>query len=298
MKLAIIDIGSNSVRLLLATYENKIWHYEPKQLWTTRLGERNTDGTLRAESMEASYQAFRDIKKLADQYGAEYCFGFATSAVREAANGLEFMERISEYCPMEWRILSGDEEAIYGFNGALGDQLNDGRHYTTIDIGGGSIELALGNKDGVYWSRSYPVGAVRLQSMSDEGPQRVWEETQFLWDPMMIEGEFGEFIGIGGTLTTLAAIDLKLEDYDGTKVQGHKLSRETVEGIIMRLRYMSREERLQVKGLPAGRADIIVAGAEILTSFMDAYEVPHVFVSDQDGMEAMARECESTHSKS
>ena len=91
----------------------------------------------------------------------------------------EFMDRISEHCPMEWRILSGDEEAIYGFNGALGDQLNDGRHYTTIDIGGGSTELALGNKDGVYWSRSYPVGAVRLQSMSDEGPQRVWEETRF-----------------------------------------------------------------------------------------------------------------------
>ena len=70
----------------------------------------------------------------------------------------------------------------------------------------------MGNKDGVYWSRSYPVGAVRLQSMSDEGPQRVWEETRFLWDPMMIQGEFGEFIGIGGTLTTLAAIDLGLEN--------------------------------------------------------------------------------------
>ena len=67
MKLAIIDIGSNSVRLLLATYENNIWHYEPKQLWTTRLGQRNSDGTLRTESMEASYQAFTDIKKLADQ---------------------------------------------------------------------------------------------------------------------------------------------------------------------------------------------------------------------------------------
>ena len=114
----------------------------------------------------------------------------------------------------------------------------------------------------MYWSRSYPVGAVRLQSMSDEGPQRVWEETRFLWDPMMIEGEFGEFIGIGGT-NNLAAIDLGLAHYDGTKVQGHKLSRETVEGIIMKLRYMSRDERLQVKGLPAGRADIIVTGAEI-----------------------------------
>ena len=65
MKLAIIDIGSNSVRLLLATYENNEWRYEPKQLWTTRLGQRNTDGTLRAESMEASYQAFTDIKKIA-----------------------------------------------------------------------------------------------------------------------------------------------------------------------------------------------------------------------------------------
>ena len=296
MKLAIIDIGSNSVRLLLATYENNEWRYEPKQLCTTRLGQRNTDGTLRAESMEASYQAFTDIQKIASQYGAEYYFGFATSAVREAANGLAFMERINKYCPMKWRILSGDEEAMYGFYGALGNQLEDGRHYTTIDIGGGSTELALGNKNGVYWSRSYPVGAVRLQSMSDEGPQRVWEETRFLWDPMMIEGEFGEFIGIGGTLTTLAAIDLGLAHYDGTKVQGHKLSRETVEGIIMKLRYMSRDERLQVKGLPAGRADIIVTGAEILTSFMDSYEVPHVFVSDQDGMEAMARECESTHS--
>ena len=197
MKLAIIDIGSNSVRLLLATYENNIWRYEPKQLWTTRLGQRNADGTLRTESMDASYRAFGDIKKLAHEYGADYCYGFATSAVREAQNGLEFMERINTYCPMEWRVLSGDEEAIYGFNGALGDQLNDGRHYTTIDIGGGSTELALGNKDGVYWSRSYPVGAVRLQSMSDEGPQRVWEETRFLWDPMMIQGEFGEFIGIG-----------------------------------------------------------------------------------------------------
>lgn len=296
MKLAIIDIGSNSVRLLLATYENNEWRYEPKQLWTTRLGQRNTDGTLRAESMEASYQAFTDIKKIANEYGADYYFGFATSAVREAANGLAFMERINKYCPMKWRILSGDEEAMYGFYGALGNQLEDGRHYTTIDIGGGSTELALGNKNGVYWSRSYPVGAVRLQSISDEGPQRVWEETRFLWEPMMIEGEFGEFIGIGGTLTTLAAIDLGLDHYDGTKVQGHKLSRETVEGIIMKLRYMSRDERLQVKGLPAGRADIIVAGAEILTSFMDSYEVPHVFVSDQDGMEAMARECESTYS--
>lgn len=296
MKLAIVDIGSNSVRLLLATYHQQSWHFEPKQLWTTRLGDRNGDGTLRAESMDASYGALKDIALLAKDYGVDYIYGFATSAVREASNGLEFMNAIHRYCQMGWRILSGEEEAIYGFKGALGHQVDDGRHYTTIDIGGGSTELGLGSKDGVYWSRSYPIGAVRLKTISDEGPQRIWEETRFIWDPMMIEGPFGEFIGIGGTLTTLAAIDLGLASYDGRKVQGHKLSRETVEGIIMRLRYMSHEERLHVPGLPEGRADIIVAGAEILTSFMDAYEVPHVFVSDQDGMEAMACECEKAHS--
>lgn len=296
MKSAIVDIGSNSIRLLLAKFDGTTWHFEPKQLWTTRLGQRNTDGTLRTESIEVSYRAFKEIHSLLQAYGAQCCCGFATSAVREAPNGMDFMNAVSDYCPMEWRILSGDEEAVYGFKGALGEQLQDGRHYATIDIGGGSTEIAVGNIDGVYWSRSYPVGAVRLQTVSDEGPQRVWEETRFLWEPMMVEGQFGEFVGIGGTLTTLAAIDLGLDVYDGRRVQGHKLSRETVEGLIMRLRYMSRDERLQVIGLPAGRADIIVAGAEILTSFMDSYEVPHVIVSDQDGMEAMARECEAAHS--
>ena len=107
---------------------------------------------------------------------------------------------------------------------------------------------------------------------------------------MMIEGTFCDFIGIGGTITTLATIDLKMTEYDGHKIQGHKLSRECIEGIILQLRYMSRDERLHVPGLQPGRADIIVSGAEILTSFMDAYEVPHIFVSEQDGMEALQQE--------
>ena len=81
MKLVIIDIGSNSVRLLLATYENNEWRYEPKQLWTTRLGQRNTDGTLRAESMEASYQAFTDIKKIANQYGCSRVRSYAALVI-------------------------------------------------------------------------------------------------------------------------------------------------------------------------------------------------------------------------
>ena len=129
MKAAIIDVGSNSIRLLLGTYINGQWHNEPKRLWTTRLGKRNEDGSLTTESMEASYKAFSEIDTLAKDYGADHCLAFATSAVREASNGLVFMEQAMTYCSMTYRILSGDEEAAYGFKGALQDRLADGLHY-------------------------------------------------------------------------------------------------------------------------------------------------------------------------
>ncbi|WP_251424280.1 phosphatase [Veillonella agrestimuris] len=290
MKTAVIDIGSNSIRLLLGTYEGKQWYNEGKRLWTTRLGDRESGGELKDTVMNASYEVFSEISELMASYGVERSIAIATSAVREASNGGEFLERAKQYCPTEYRILSGDEEAFYGFKGALQDRLSSGMHYGIIDIGGGSTELAVGSKDGVYWSRSYPVGAVRLQSLSESGPQSIWEETRFLWDPMMIEGNFGDFVGIGGTITTLAAIDLKMITYVPEQIQNHKLTREAIEGMIMSLRYMSREERLQVPGLQPGRVDIIVSGAEILTSCMDAYEIPYIFVSEQDGMEAIQQE--------
>ena len=97
-------------------------------------------------------------------------------------------------------------------------------------------------------------------------------------------------IKIGFLLAIAVMMEFPPPKYDGHKIQGHKLSRECIEGIILQLRYMSRDERLHVPGLQPGRADIIVSGAEILTSFMDAYEVPHIFVSEQDGMEALQQE--------
>ena len=166
MKAAIIDVGSNSIRLLLGTYTDGQWHNEPKRLWTTRLGKRNEDGSLTTESMDASYKAFSEIATLAKDYGVDHCLAFATSAVREASNGIAFMEQAMTYCSMTYRILSGDEEAVYGFKGALQDRLADGLHYATIDIGGGSTELALGSKDSIYWSRSYPVGTVQIGRVS------------------------------------------------------------------------------------------------------------------------------------
>ena len=287
-KLAIVDLGSNSFRLLLGTQVNTSWQWEPKRLWGTRLGKRGADGQLTKEAMTRSLAALGEIRHVIETYGAEQVVGVATSAIREASNGGDFMEQAVAVCPMEATVISGEEEATLGFEGAVTTFPADHRHYGLIDIGGGSTEIALGTHEGTSWQRSYPIGAVRLKERSDEGPQEVWQETRPWFEPLPIAGPFGEFIAVGGTATTLAAMHLKMEVYNPGKIQGHQLSREVIEAMLLELRYMTPEERLTVHGLPANRADIIVAGGEILTSFMDWYEIPHVMVSERDGMEGMA----------
>ena len=283
-RIGIVDLGSNSFRVLLGTYDGSQWQNEPKQLWTTRLGKRHSNGLLTEEAMERGVQALKEIEEVLTDYGATICIGLATSAIRESGNGKDFLEKAKQVCPMEYRVLSGEEEATYGFIGATVYE-NPDFHYATIDVGGGSTEIALGDANHVYFTKSYPAGAVRMQDISREGPQRVWEETVRMWDELPIEGTFGEFIGIGGTATSLAAIDLQMERYDPRRIQGHRMDRGAIEAMILQLRYMSREERLEVKGLQPGRVDIIVPGAEIITSLMDTYQIGSIVVSEADGLE-------------
>ena len=283
-RIGIVDLGSNSFRVLLGTYDGSQWQNEPKQLWTTQLGKRHSNGLLTEGAMERGVQALKEIEEILTDYGATIRIGLATSAIRESGNGKDFLEKAKQVCPMEYRVLSGEEEATYGFIGATVYE-NPDFHYATIDVGGGSTEIALGDANHVYFTKSYPAGAVRMQDISSEGPQRVWEETVRMWNELPIEGTFGEFIGIGGTATSLADIDLQMESYDPRRIQGHRMDRGTIEAMILQLRYMSREERLEVKGLQPGRVDIIVPGAEIITSLMDTYQIGSIVVSEADGLE-------------
>ena len=249
VKAAIVDLGSNSLRLLLGTYDGKEWHNEPKRLWTTRLGKRAADGQLTEEAMTRSLDALKEIQGLIGSYGATRVVGVATSAVREASNGEAFMAEAVKVCPMEPNVITGEEEAALGFAGAISSFPGDERHFGLIDIGGGSTEIALGTAEGAYWNRSYPIGAVRLKERSDEGPQEVWQETRPWFDPLPIEGPFGEFIAVGGTATTLAAMHLKMTEYNPGLIQGHQLTRAVIEGMILELRYMTPEERFTGTGL-------------------------------------------------
>lgn len=292
MRIAIVDLGSNSFRLLLGqkskdsrVSEINIWKNEPKRLWTTRLGNRDVSGNLTNESMQCGIDALKEIQKEIAAFQPDKVIGIGTSALREAKNSSLFIEKAIEICPMELHVISGEEEGRLGFMGATQDVLQSGLHYGVLDVGGGSTEVSLGSKEGVYWTTSYLAGAVRFKEISQEGPQHVWEETVRMWDPLPLQGPFGDMIAVGGTATSLAAIHLSLDVYDSKRIQGHRLTREAIEGMILQLRYMSCEERAKVPGLQPERADIIVAGAEIITSFMDTHEIGSIVVSDTDGME-------------
>ncbi len=237
--------------------------------------------------MNLTLEAMQQAKEEGLRFGATAFCAVATSAMRESPNGEEFAARITEETGIPVHIISGEEEAEIGFRGAMSDVLEGDRLGAMIDLGGASTEVAIGSLHSIAWSHSYPIGAVRLQAVSDEGLQRVWEETNGLWRPMPLleDPRFGGIVGIGGTITTLAAIDQELNPYDPSKVHGYALHREAVEAMALFLRYQSVEERKNVPGLMPGRADIIVAGAEILASFMDTYDIGSILVSEKDGLE-------------
>ena len=148
-RIGIVDLGSNSFRVLLGSYDGIKWNNERKQIWTTQLGRRASDGLLTEEAIARGIQALTEIQDVLDAYGATIRIGLATSAIRESGNGQDFLDKAKQVCPMEYRILTGEEEAAYGFKGATVYE-NPDFHYATIDVGGGSTEIALGDVGRVY----------------------------------------------------------------------------------------------------------------------------------------------------
>ena len=157
-----------------------------------------------------------------------------------------------------------------------------------IDIGGGSSEVAVGRGGDLCWSHSYPMGAVRFtrgEVMSHQAVAHLENRCYQEWLPMQVQPDL--LIGVGGTLTTLEAMDLQLAVYDAEKVEGHRVSYDALCGHIERLRAMTPEERRHVPGLQPKRSDIIVAGLLIAKSFLQRYHIPAITVSERDLMEGV-----------
>jgi exopolyphosphatase / guanosine-5'-triphosphate,3'-diphosphate pyrophosphatase len=294
--LAAMDIGSNSVRLMIAELkEDGTLLPLKKELVTTRIYEGLArTGKLSTVAVDRTLAAINILKDKARETGADSLYCFATAAVREAKNRDDFLLRAARETSMTIDVLSEETEARVGFIGTM-----EKGPRGALDIGGGSTEIALGHDSDVNYSISMKMGAVRALEKYPLGDiaDPLTLEAMRQWIACLLNREantakatgremnVGNWAGIGGTITTLAAMDLKMAHYDSVKVQGHSLSRQTVDKTLTKLATMPLEKRQQLPGLMPERADIIIGGVAILLEFMLFMDISQISVSDRDNLE-------------
>lgn len=290
---AIIDIGTNSVRLLMAEKDEKgEWKTLRKELRSTRLGEGMTDkATIGQGAKERTLSAVEEFTAMAKLEGAEDIFAYGTSIMRDASNGEEFADEVTAASGVPVRILSGKEEAYYSYIGAAG---TSGVITSVVDIGGGSTEICVGFGTDVGARHSFRLGCVRCSKQFDTTTARGRAELKKHCFTLFRETDLMEsmrnvkrWIGVGGTVTSLASMLQELEVYDSLKVQDYVIHPEDVSKILEKLSKMSYNDKCHMKGLLPSRADIIVAGVVILDSLMEYFALSEITVSDRDLSEGL-----------
>ncbi len=290
---AIIDIGTNSVRLLMAEKDEKgEWKTLRKELRSTRLGEGMTDkATIGQGAKERTLSAVEEFTAMAKLEGAEDIFAYGTSIMRDASNGEELADEVTAASGVPVRILSGKEEAYYSYIGAAG---TSGVITSVVDIGGGSTEICVGFGTDVGARHSFRLGCVRCSKQFDTTTARGRAELKKHCFTLFRETDLMEsmrnvkrWIGVGGTVTSLASMLQELEVYDSLKVQDYVIHPEDVSKILEKLSKMSYDDKCHMKGLLPSRADIIVAGVVILDSLMEYFALSEITVSDRDLSEGL-----------
>ncbi len=287
-RIAAIDIGSNSVRELVAEVPSK----GPYRLITeeraqTRLATgMATTGLLDQATMDATAEALARMADIAKLYKADTVRAIATAAVRQAGNGAAFVQRIKDETGLEIEVASAKEEARLAFIGAVANFELEGR-FVVLDVGGGSIEIVRAVGAAMESDRSLPLGAVLLTERFQREPftDKAFRRMR-RWVRQMLETEFGDepapasvLIGSGGSVTALAAMAARIENWDYVSVHGQELTQAQVVQMLTGLRRMTLDERRTVPGLPEHRADIIVAGALVVAEVMRTFGVNTLMVN-------------------
>jgi exopolyphosphatase / guanosine-5'-triphosphate,3'-diphosphate pyrophosphatase len=270
VRVAAVDLGTNSTRLLVADVNGELTEVV-RRLVITRLGEGVDERRkllplpiARVRNVLSEYR--RELESL----GAERTLAIATSAVRDAENGEAFLGEIEWSYGFATRLLSGDEEAELTLRGI--GSVDAGT--LVVDIGGGSTELQV---TGTELRTSLDIGCVRLTERFGEDVSAIRSHVRGL----LPELEAEHAIGVAGTVTTIAALDLGLEAYDPERVHGHSISNESVHAQTGRLASLTLDERTAI-GVEPGRAGVIVAGAAILTEILDRYRLDAIRASERD----------------
>lgn len=294
MRVAVVDIGTNSTRLLVADVapDGAIAELARESI-VTRLGEGvDASGTLSAAAIERVVRVLERYREIIDSHAAERRTAVLTSAVRDAANGSDFTALVGERFGLEARTIGGDEEAALTFAGATGERPRDGERLMVVDIGGGSTELIVGRGAEVDFHVSTQAGVVRQteRHLHDDPPapeqlQALAHEVREIFAaavPTQVRAGVSAGIAVAGTATQAASIELGLEPYDPSRVHGHRLALGTLEMLLARLAQMDLDERRAVAGLDPDRAPTIVAGIAMLIEALRAFELDSVEVSEHD----------------
>lgn len=282
-KFAVIDVGSNSVRLMFVADGNILY----KALNTTRLGEGlancKDNPLLKTEAISRSANAVSAFYSQAKAEGAEQVFAFATAAVRSAKNGQAFVDAVAALCPLKVEVISGEEEAELGILGALGE--GDG---AVIDVGGASTEIVVKSQGKIAYKKSVDIGVVRLKDSCGRDQNLLTQAAKTAAKSYVGLPKIQTLTAIGGTATTLAALHLGLHEYDSRLVTGATISAETMQALADELSQKSVEEIAALPCMPKGRADVLSGGAVLLATLMQQLGVTSLTVSDRDNLEGYA----------
>ena len=291
MKIGTIDIGTNSMRLLIADYKNNKIENRKKYINITRIGQGVDDkGYITEEALERNLNALKEFadKCIEEKCEKVYCMG--TSALRDSKNGQDFVDRAKELTNIDVKIICGEEESNLGFMGVLEGAGGDKSNYILVlDIGGGSTEFIVGNEDGIKFCKSENVGALRMTEkfittdpISDEEFNKMSDFIEKTISSTLdkIKGmHVSKLVGIGGAITSLSAMNQQLEVYSMEKVHNSVITKKDLEKILQNLKKMTLSDKKTIKGLQPKRADIITAGVKILHIVMEKLEIVLPFPS-------------------
>ncbi len=285
-RVAAVDLGTNSTRLLVAEVENGSIQELDRRLVITRLGERvDARRQLLPEAIARVRNVLTDFRRIIEGLGAERTLAFATSAVRDAENGEAFLGEIERSYGFTTKLLTGHEEALLTFRG-----VSAGREIAAdtlvIDVGGGSTELILGGADGVTFHESYDLGCVRLTERFPGDPEGCARFVRATLEEIDLEPR--QAIGVAGTITQLATLDLGLEREEPELVHGHRLSTEAVQTLLGRLSSLSVDEIRELRGMHPDRAPVILAGTVVVLETLRHFDLAALEVSERDIMHGAA----------
>lgn len=294
-RVAIVDLGSNTARLVvMSMLPGYAYRVEDEVREVVRLHEGMTGDILSDEATERAFHTLRLFKHLCDSFEVDTVIPTATSAVRSAANGPEFLVRVQREIGWVLRVLSGEREAYYGALGALNEvPLQEGY---VVDIGGGSMQVSQVQKCRYYQGMSLRLGALALTERfvhgdpirnSDYEALRQHIRTELVTLPWVEPHKANQLVGMGGTIRNLAKIESKRQDYPLGTLNGFSLTRSSIGESIELFRKSPLARRAAIPGLSSDRADIILAGAVVIAELMDRIEVDELTISENGVREGL-----------